>query len=116
MHTTHHHGHHDHHPQQVPVRGSCCSTHRAAPAEADAASKHACGTMTATSASGTGALDDGPSETTYVCPMHPEIVRTEPGSCPICGMALEPQRVSLSDEPNAELVDMQRRFWVSAAF
>ena len=47
--------------------------------------------------------------------MHPEIVRDEPGSCPICGMALEPRTVSLEDEPNPELVDMNRRFWISAA-
>jgi Cu+-exporting ATPase len=51
----------------------------------------------------------------YVCPMHPEIVRDEPSSCPICGMALEPRTVSLEDAPNPELVDMTRRFWISAA-
>ena len=50
----------------------------------------------------------------WTCPMHPEIVRSEPGSCPICGMALEPRMVTL-DEANPELVDMTRRFWVSAA-
>jgi Cu+-exporting ATPase len=49
----------------------------------------------------------------YTCPMHPEVVRTEPGECPICGMALEPRTVALSDEPNVELLDMTRRFWVS---
>jgi P-type Cu+ transporter len=49
----------------------------------------------------------------YTCPMHPEIVRDAPGSCPICGMALEPVTVSLTDEENPELVDMNRRFWVS---
>jgi len=54
------------------------------------------------------------TKTQYVCPMHPEIVRDEPGSCPICGMALEPRTVSLEDEPNPELVDMTRRFWISA--
>src|SRR5918992_2876191 len=48
----------------------------------------------------------------YTCPMHPEIVRDGPGSCPICGMALEPVTVSLEDEENPELVDMTRRFWV----
>ena len=53
-------------------------------------------------------------KTEYICPMHPEIVRSEPGSCPICGMALEPRTVSLEDEPNPELVDMTRRFWISA--
>ncbi len=55
------------------------------------------------------------SRTEYVCPMHPEIVRDEPGSCPICGMGLEPRLVTLDDEENPELVDMTRRFRVSAA-
>ncbi len=55
-----------------------------------------------------------PSRTEYVCPMHPEIVRPEPGSCPICGMALEPRTVTLEEEANPELVDMTRRFWISA--
>jgi Cu+-exporting ATPase len=54
------------------------------------------------------------SRTEYVCPMHPEIVREGPGSCPICGMALEPRTVSVEEEENPELVDMRRRFWVSA--
>ncbi|HEX2679268.1 MAG TPA: heavy metal translocating P-type ATPase, partial [Polyangiales bacterium] len=53
--------------------------------------------------------------TTYTCPMHPEIVRAAPGACPICGMALEPVTASLHDEESDELVDMRRRFWVSAA-
>ncbi len=48
----------------------------------------------------------------YTCPMHPEIVRSEPGACPICGMALEP-RQAIGDEVNPELVDMSRRFWIS---
>ena len=51
--------------------------------------------------------------TVYTCPMHPEIVRDQPGSCPICGMALEPRTVSLDEEENPELVDMTRRFWIS---
>ena len=46
--------------------------------------------------------------------MHPEIVRSEPGSCPICGMALEPREIT-GDEANPELVDMTRRFWTSVA-
>jgi Cu+-exporting ATPase len=49
----------------------------------------------------------------YVCPMHPEVVQDHPGNCPKCGMALEP-RVTSSDEENAELNDMTRRFWISA--
>src|ERR1044071_905203 len=50
----------------------------------------------------------------YTCPMHPEIVRDAPGSCPICGMALEPRVATLEAKPNEELIDMQRRFVVSA--
>ncbi len=49
----------------------------------------------------------------YTCPMHPEIVRDAPGSCPICGMALEPRTVTLTEEKNPELLEMTRRFWVS---
>jgi Cu+-exporting ATPase len=49
----------------------------------------------------------------WVCPMHPQIVRNAPGSCPICGMALEPQTVSGDERPDPELVDMTRRFWIS---
>jgi Cu+-exporting ATPase len=51
----------------------------------------------------------------YTCPMHPEIVRPGPGSCPICGMALEPRVASAEDERNPELDDMTRRFWISLA-
>src|SRR5438067_1971088 len=54
----------------------------------------------------------GSDTVTYTCPMHPEIVRDGPGSCPICGMALEP-RVATGEEENAELIEMQRRFWLS---
>ena len=50
---------------------------------------------------------------TYTCPMHPEILRNGPGSCPICGMALEPRVVTLEQEENPELADMRRRFRAS---
>jgi Cu+-exporting ATPase len=50
----------------------------------------------------------------YTCPMHPQIVRDAPGNCPICGMALEPMTPQLEEGENAELVDMTRRFWISA--
>src|SRR5271169_6285111 len=51
----------------------------------------------------------------YVCPMHPQIVRSEPGNCPICGMTLEPRVVSAGEEASLELADMRRRFWISTA-
>src|SRR5450631_849662 len=50
--------------------------------------------------------------TIYTCPMHPQIRQVGPGSCPICGMALEPELASLDAPPNPELADMTRRFWV----
>ena len=58
----------------------------------------------------------GPSEapvpgTIYTCPMHPEIRRDAPGSCPICGMTLEPVMPTLDTDENPELTDFQRRFW-----
>jgi P-type Cu+ transporter len=55
-----------------------------------------------------------PAGTIYTCPMHPEIRQVGPGSCPICGMALEPDVVSLDDAPNPELADMTRRFRIAA--
>src|SRR5262245_50232658 len=50
--------------------------------------------------------------TEYTCPMHPEVVSDRPGSCPKCGMALEPRTISVEEGPNPELVDMTRRFRV----
>ena len=52
--------------------------------------------------------------TIWTCPMHPEIRRDVAGSCPICGMALEPLEPSLEEGPNLELIDFTRRLWVSA--
>ena len=53
-----------------------------------------------------------PEGAIYTCPMHPEIRQVGPGSCPICGMALEPEVASLDAPPNPELADMTRRFWI----
>ncbi|HEY0113371.1 MAG TPA: heavy metal translocating P-type ATPase [Allosphingosinicella sp.] len=61
------------------------------------------------------AAEDVPEGAIWTCPMHPEIRQVGPGSCPICGMALEPEMPSLEEGPNPELVDMSRRFWISAA-
>ena len=52
-----------------------------------------------------------PAGTIYTCPMHLQIRQAGPGTCPICGMALEPEDGSAGD--NAELADMTRRFWIS---
>ncbi|MFN3585435.1 copper-transporting P-type ATPase [Phenylobacterium sp.] len=82
-----HHHHHDHHR---PEEGhACCS--------------------------GGGAKAEGPPPppgTIYTCPMHPEVRQVGPGSCPICGMALEPEPVTADAGPNPELADMSRRFWI----
>ena len=83
------HQHHDHGHQ-----ASCCAHKPAAPA------------VTAPPAAA-GAI--------YTCPMHPEIRQVRPGSCPICGMALEPLHASAAEGPNAELLDMQRRLWIGLA-
>src|SRR5450830_1339382 len=50
--------------------------------------------------------------TIYTCPMHPQIRQPEPGACPICGMALEPEIATAEAGPNPELADMTRRFWI----
>jgi len=56
-----------------------------------------------------------PAGVDYTCPMHPQISRPGPGSCPICGMALEPRTASAHEEENPELASMSRRFWISVA-
>jgi len=53
-----------------------------------------------------------PAGTIFTCPMHPEVRQEGPGSCPICGMALEPETPTLQSGPNPELIEMTRRFWV----
>jgi Cu+-exporting ATPase len=58
--------------------------------------------------------EDQPTDIEYTCPMHPEVVQIGPGSCPKCGMALEPKIISLDDKPDPEYLDMKRRFWISA--
>ncbi|HUR96442.1 MAG TPA: heavy metal translocating P-type ATPase [Pyrinomonadaceae bacterium] len=53
------------------------------------------------------------SQIEFTCPMHPEIIQIGPGSCPICGMALEPKEITLDDAPDPEYLGMKRRFWIS---
>ena len=54
-----------------------------------------------------------PAGTIYTCPMDPEVKQVGPGTCPICGMALEPEQVSLDQGPDPELIDMTKRFWIA---
>lgn len=62
-----------------------------------------------------GATRNGPKDTIYTCPMHPEVRQVGPGSCPKCGMALEPVDAT-AEQDDSELRDMTRRFWVGVAF
>ena len=128
-----------------PMRGSCCGSSERTSAADDTQIDPVCGmTVDPASAAGTHRHDgkdyyfcstgcvakfkadpqkyldpreskDQPLDVEYTCPMHPEIVQIGPGSCPKCGMALEPVEVSLEDVEDPELIDMRRRFWISAA-
>ena len=60
-------------------------------------------------------LSVGEDPREYTCPMHPEVLQIGPGSCPSCGMDLEPKEVSLEEGDNLELRNMTRRFWISLA-
>ncbi len=62
------------------------------------------------------AAPDAVAGTTYTCPMHPEVRQDHPGSCPECGMALEPELPTLDEEANPEFADFQRRFWWTLPF
>ncbi|MEQ3631405.1 MAG: copper-translocating P-type ATPase [Sulfitobacter sp.] len=77
---------------------------------------HAHGEANATEKSGEyDTVPSGYNGTVYTCPMHAQVRHPGPGSCPICGMGLEPETVSLEDDgPNPELVDFTRRMWVGA--
>ncbi|EAU70020.1 copper-translocating P-type ATPase [Stigmatella aurantiaca DW4/3-1] len=59
---------------------------------------------------------EAPPGTMYICPMDPEVRQDHPGSCPKCGMALEPESPSLEETPDPELISMTRRFWTCLAF
>src|SRR6516162_734936 len=62
-----------------------------------------------------GTSSNSPAGTIYTCPMHPQIRQPGPGSCPICGMALEPVTTGEDTGPSPELLDMTRRFWIGTA-
>lgn len=122
-----HHGHEDHgeHSVKDPVCGMSVDPHTA-----EHRSEHAGKTWYFCSSGCQSKFDDDPEKylseesepagpvppgTMYTCPMHPEIRQQGPGDCPICGMALEPEEVSLDDGPSEELTDMTRRFWIGLA-
>ncbi len=90
----------------------CLETFRQAPERylGSTASTHQRAVVTS---SRTSPLQQQPANTSWTCPMHPEVIRDGPGSCPICGMALEPVTPAADVGPSAELVDMTRRFWIS---
>jgi Cu+-exporting ATPase len=77
-----------------------------------AAEVRSSGTATSTVPAAAAAAET--TGTIYTCPMHPQIRRTGPGSCPICGMALEPLQPAAEGAPSPELRDMTRRFWIGA--
>jgi Cu+-exporting ATPase len=117
----HHHHHHDHHATAIdPVCGMVVdpakTTHHALH---EGVEYHFCNPrcrekFVADPGKYLGpreAAPPAPAGTIYTCPMHPEIRQEGPGTCPICGMALEPEIPSLEDEENPELRDFGRRFW-----
>ncbi len=66
-------------------------------------------------ASNSASISSDQKDIIYTCPMHPHIRRTEPGNCPICGMALEPVGTTGDTSPSVELIDMTRRFWIGVS-
>lgn len=92
----HDHGHHHH---------STTSDHH------PAKEHHACCTHQSKVSKASPVLETG-ATTVYVCPMHPQVRQIGPGSCPICGMALEPEVSTGEEGPSHELTDMTRRFWI----
>jgi Cu+-exporting ATPase len=125
--TEHHHDHHNHgesgeHAVKDPVCGMSVDPHTA-----EHRSQHQGKTWYFCSSRCQSRFDENPEQylgveqkreepiapgAIYTCPMHPEIRQQGPGDCPICGMALEPEEVSLDDGPSEELTDMTRRFWI----
>jgi Cu+-exporting ATPase len=113
------------HPEvQQPASGDCpkCGMHLVPVTEVDAHTYHDHHAHAHHGQDGAGddsgeydtvpAGHDGP---VYTCPMHPQVRQAQPGSCPLCGMGLELESATMTDEgPNPELVDFTRRFWVGA--
>ena len=96
----------------IPTNREACCHHGQAGSQPPSPASHEAGVVAHSSAS----VAQG---TIYTCPMHPQIRQAGPGSCPICGMALEPEVATLSAEAGtgagSELTEMRRRFWVALA-
>ncbi len=94
------------------AHGSCCSTHKQ-----EETKEHAHGACCSTHKHEhhVKASVDAPAGTVFVCPMHPQVRQIGPGSCPICGMALEPEVMTGEEGPSHDLTDMTRRFWIGLA-
>jgi Cu+-exporting ATPase len=95
----HDHGHHNH---------NATSDHH------PAKEHHACCAHPSKASQTSPVLEAG-TGTVYVCPMHPQVRQIGPGSCPICGMALEPEVMTGEEGPSHDLTDMTRRFWIGLA-
>ena len=95
---------HEHHHKKESSGHSCCHTKPAAHAMHHDHAQHAAPKVEVPAG----------AEAIYTCPMHPQVRQKGPGNCPICGMTLEPEKVSLDATSDPELIDMTRRFWVSA--
>ena len=104
--TTPHHVLHDGHKQYFCSAG-CAAKFAADPQKYAGTAAHA--------HSGENTTHQEDTQALYTCPMHPEVRQTGPGTCPKCGMALEPEAVTLTEVDDPELKDMARRFWIAAA-
>ena len=125
----HHHGHHHHapvtgtHTVKDPVCGMHVDPHTTQhrhelPGHTYSFCSAGCRTKFAAAPErylGDKPVAPAPKDAIYTCPMHPEVRQVGPGSCPICGMALEPLDVTAETGPNPELADMTRRFWIGLA-
>lgn len=87
---------HDHHGHKQEAEHACCAIKPKKPMQEEVT------------------VSAGDKEKIYTCPMHPQIRQKGPGNCPICGMALEPEEISLEIEENQELVDFSKRLKISA--
>jgi Cu+-exporting ATPase len=95
------------------------TSHAAKPKHADNAHSDCCGAAAANQDIAPGQYDTVPagfSGTVYTCPMHLDVRQPGPGTCPLCGMALESEGIPSLEEDTTELDDMTRRFWVSLLF